>query len=183
MNLWFIAFNCFNCGCKVVQISHKVSDKFVSMQHCVCESPMLGCTAEPDDTQRSLQLERQICLEMWFRFLFSNWKNEDNLSLVWVDGPVNTELFLHSRFRCECPVQCVYRAGYLFCAHIIAWPALSCQGGGPVPCVVQLVRGFDMNLMRRQSWAVIDTCKVSFHEQHGLKWNTFLATTVLWHLV
>lgn len=57
---------------------------------------MLGCTAETDDVQRSLQLESQICLEMWFRFLVSDWKNEDDLSLVCVDGPVNTELFLQS---------------------------------------------------------------------------------------
>ena len=57
---------------------------------------MLGCTPETDDMQRSLQLESQICLEMWFRFLVSKWINEDDLSLVCVDGPVNTEFFLHS---------------------------------------------------------------------------------------
>lgn len=100
------------------------------MQHCVCESPMLGCTAETDDMQRSLQLESQICLEMCFRFLVSDCKNEGDLSLVCVDVPVNTEFFLHSsELDVKNSVHCVHHVEYLFCAHIIPRPAVSCRGG------------------------------------------------------
>lgn len=96
MNLLFMLCNWLNFGCRVVQISHEVSDNFFSTQCCVWESPMLGCTTKTDDMQCSLQLENQICLDMCFRFLVSNQKNEDNLSLVCIDGPVNAEFFLHS---------------------------------------------------------------------------------------
>lgn len=96
MNLWFTSCNCLNCGCRVVQISHEVSDNFFSTQRCVWESPILGCTTKAEDIQCSLQLKSQICLDMRFRFLVSNQKNEDNVSLVFIDETVNTELFLHS---------------------------------------------------------------------------------------
>lgn len=153
------------------------------MQCCVWESPMLGCTAETDDMQHLFQLESQMYLEMCFRFLLSNCKTENDLCLVCLDGPINTELFSHSS---ESHVHVHFRAcivlGIMLTSFLSQCPVWYNSG--------EVLTGnwWDGNhglWLAFPKWDRKQSKQASpgLHEQCGLKSNTFLATTVLWHLI